>query len=226
MLRKLGMQVLLDVFRPSHGEAFLQKNYLAWAKYTLRLYKVELHVEGAEHLPKDGRKTVLLCNHQSQIDIPALVAASERSLGFVAKKELSRIPMVSYWMKRVGCLFIDRKNNSAAHRALELAAQQMHIPLVVFPEGTRSKNGQFLPVKNGGFRLALLADALALPVLIKNSREALENRQPKKASVHVYIHFFPPMPTHQLPEDKDGIGNLRNYVLQCWNTTLPSDTPS
>src|SRR6185436_3356029 len=106
-----------------------------------------------------------------------LVDALERRIGFVAEKELGSIPLLSYWMRQVGCVFIDRSDKTGAHRALERAAEGMGAhPLVVFPEGTRSKTGALLPAKIGGFRLAQLAQAQVLPVLVLGTRDAAENR--------------------------------------------------
>ena len=199
----------------------LERDYLNWAAYTLALFDVDLRVEGREHVPRDlSRPLVVMSNHQSQLDIPALVAALGTSLGFVAKKELARIPLLSYWMRQLGCVVIDRSDRAGAHRALEKAAREMgRHPLVVFPEGTRSKTGRIQPFKTGGFRLAVLAQARILPVLIENTRDAGENRSrgpaAKGGRISARVKFFPCIETQGLPDGKASLQRLKEYVEEC-----------
>jgi 1-acyl-sn-glycerol-3-phosphate acyltransferase len=161
---------------------------------------------------------VLLCNHQSQLDIPALVAALEESTGFVAKKELGKVPLLAWWMRRVGCVFIDRSDKYAARKAMGEVARNMGAhPLAVFPEGTRSKTGTLLPIKFGGLRLAVQARAQIIPVHIRNTRTALEARTastPK--TVPVELRFFPPLDARDLPDEKESWGKVRDYLEACW----------
>ena len=182
----------------------LEAIYLRWSAKVLKVFQIDMEVEGRENLPAESNgKLVVMCNHQSQLDIPTLVAALNRRLGFVAKKELSRIPLLSFWMKEVGCVFIDRSDRTGAHRALEKAAAEIGLhPLVVFPEGTRSKDGRLLPLKLGGFRLALLSGADVLPVLIQGTRDAGENHKKGAARIPVRVRIFPVIDTKSLGDRK------------------------
>jgi 1-acyl-sn-glycerol-3-phosphate acyltransferase len=137
----------------------------------------------------------------------------------VAKQELARIPLLGYWMRKVGCVFIDRADRRGAHRALEQAAQGMgETPLVVFPEGTRSKSGRLLPLKLGGCRLAVLAEALVVPVLIQGSRDAVENRAPGAGRVPVRMRVFPVLDARGLQDDKESLRRIKAYLEECWAT--------
>jgi 1-acyl-sn-glycerol-3-phosphate acyltransferase len=198
-------------------------DYMAWARFVLRRFDVSLRVEGAGNAPaEDGRRLVVVSNHQSQLDIPALVAALDRRIGFVAKKELASIPLLNYWMRRIGCVFIDRSDKVRAHRALEEAAKGMGAhPLVVFPEGTRSQTGQLLPLKLGGFRLALSARARVLPVLIEGTRDAAENRAGTAGPVPVRVRVFPPLDTAEIEDGKPGLNRIKDYVEACWRSAAP-----
>jgi 1-acyl-sn-glycerol-3-phosphate acyltransferase len=96
-------------------------------------------------------------------------------------------------------------------------------PLVVFPEGTRSKDGSLLPLKQGGCRLATLADAVILPVLIRGTRDAGENRKevPGRARIPVSLRIFPPLDTRGLGEGKIAFNKIKDYLEKCWRS--PSD---
>jgi 1-acyl-sn-glycerol-3-phosphate acyltransferase len=200
-------------------QARLLKDFREWSAHVLRVFDVDLEVRGSAHVPvAPGRKLIIMSNHQSQLDIPTLTKALDRLTGFVAKRELSRIPLLNYWMRQLGCVIIDRADKRGAHQALEAAARGMgENPLVVFPEGTRSRDGKLLPFKLGGTRLALLAQAIIVPALIENSRDAVENRKVQgDGPVRVRLTFFPPLDTLGLDEGKASQNKIKDYVEQCW----------
>jgi 1-acyl-sn-glycerol-3-phosphate acyltransferase len=212
------------VLQVQNQVALLDRDYLAWSKYVLRIFTIELTISGREHIPirnhSNGsmRKLVIMSNHQSQLDIPSLVVAMDQRIGFVAKRELARIPILSYFMGQTGCVFIDRSDGRGANLVLEKVAKELgETPIVIFPEGTRSKAGGFLPLKQGGFRLALFADALIMPVLIQGTRNGAESRQegvqtPLKASLQI----FPVLDTRGLGEGKVASLKIKDYVEKCW----------
>lgn len=221
MFRSMIFYGLRRLFRPAGLDAAFEADYRNWARFTLRTFGAGLKVEGAENIPPaDGRRLVIMANHQSQLDIPALVAALDRRLGFVAKKELGRIPLLSFWMRQIGCVIIDRSDKTGAHRALETAAREMGVhPLVVFPEGTRSRSGRLLPLKTGGFRLSLLAEARILPILIDGTRDAGEGRAKSAAGpVSVRVRIFPALETRGLEDGKATLARLRDQVDACWRS--------
>jgi len=209
-------------FGPVRRRQAIDRLFPEWGRYLLRTFKVSLRVTGRENLTEDtedaGVAQVFLCNHQSQIDIPAMTASLDRGVGFVAKKELGRIPILAFWMRQVGCVFIDRSDKKGARKTLETAAQSLgDRPLVVFPEGTRSKTGKLLPVKLGGLRMAVMAGARVTPVHIHNSRAAYEAYDPKgEFPVPVDVRFFPPIETRGLPDEKASWNLIKEHVLACW----------
>jgi 1-acyl-sn-glycerol-3-phosphate acyltransferase len=224
-------------FGPARRRAAIDKLFPEWGRYLLRTFRVALTVTGREHLPpRDGAPTVFLSNHQSQIDIPSLTAAIDTGVGFVAKKELGRIPILAFWMRQVGCVFIDRSDKFGARKALEDAAKTLgDKPLVVFPEGTRSKTGKLLSVKTGGLRMALMAGARVVPVHIRNSRSAYEAYDPDgEFPVRVSLRFFPALATRDLPDEKASWNRIKEYLEACWKAgeedaadpELPSAAPA
>jgi 1-acyl-sn-glycerol-3-phosphate acyltransferase len=212
-------------------DAILDQDYRIWSRYFLDVFDIQLKVIGRENIPDrvatntqksnlKSRKLVIMSNHQSQLDIPSLVTAMDCRVGFVAKRELGRIPMLGFFMSKVGCVFIDRSDSRSAHKVLEKAAQEMGFnPLVVFPEGTRSKDGKILPLKQGGCRLALLADALILPVLIQGTRDAAENRKPNsRIPIPVTLRMFPVLDTRELQDGKAAFVKIKDYLESCWQS--------
>jgi 1-acyl-sn-glycerol-3-phosphate acyltransferase len=198
----------------------IDRLFVEWGYYLLRVFKVDLRVTGREHLAGvDQTPHVYLCNHNSWLDIPAMTAGTGDGVGFVAKKELGRIPLLAFWMRAVGCVFIDRSDRQGARRALEEAARSLGArALVVFPEGTRSKTGKRLPLKMGGMRMALMAGARIIPVHIHNSRAAYEAFDPKgPIPLPVDLRFFAPMETKGLPDEKASWNAMKEYVEKCWD---------
>ena len=217
------------LFRVPGLDRVLVRDYLGWADYVVRVFQADVKVEGREHIPPagDGRKLVVMCNHQSQLDIPVLVSSLQRKMGFVAKRELGRIPLLNFWMRQVGCVFIDRSDRTGAHRALEKVAQEMGAdPLVVFPEGTRSKDGRLLPLKLGGCRLAVMAGAQVLPVLIQGTRDAAENRGSRHGHVPVTVRIFPRLDAGGLPDAKASHLRIKEYLERCWQTQRGPEAPA
>jgi 1-acyl-sn-glycerol-3-phosphate acyltransferase len=220
MFWRLFAYAWLRLVRAPHAEDWLVRQFRGWTDTVLEAFEADLEIRGAEHLapPGEGRKLVIMSNHQSQLDIPCLAKAADRLIGFVAKRELARVPLLNYWMRQIGCVFIDRSDKRGAHAALERAARQMSDkPLVVFPEGTRSKDGSILPFKLGGTRLALLTRAVIVPVLIEGSRDAIENRRPGMGRAPVRLRAFPPLDTRGLDESKASQMRIKEYVEQCWH---------
>ncbi len=120
-----------------------------------------------------------MSNHASLFDIPITYAAlSEATIRIVAKIELSRIPFFGQAMRAGEVPIIDRHNRQAAIKTLTYAKEKMHsgINILIYPEGTRSPDGQLLPLKKGGFIMAIESQATIVPMVIRGSSKLL----PKK----------------------------------------------
>ncbi len=209
-----------SLFGRERRQETVDRLFVEWGHYLLGVFKVDLRVSGREHLPFErDTPRVYLCNHNSWLDIPAMTAGTSEGVGFVAKKELGRIPLLAFWMRAVGSVFIDRTNSTSARRTLEEAARTLGgRPLVVFPEGTRSKTGKRLKLKMGGMRMALLAGARIIPVHINNSRAAYEAFDPKAPTpLPVDLRFFPAMETKGMPDEKASWNAMKEYVEKCWD---------
>ena len=97
----------------------------------------------------------------------------------ISKIELKNIPFLGWAMQAAGHIFVDRRNHSSALESMNKAKKSMTRnprSVIIFPEGTRSKNGEVLPFKKGGLVLAINLDMEVVPVGIKGTRLLLENK--------------------------------------------------
>jgi 1-acyl-sn-glycerol-3-phosphate acyltransferase len=227
MFHRVWIYGWLRLIGSANLEARLLADFRGWSAYVLRLFGADLTLTGKSNLPDaPGRRIIIMSNHQSQLDIPALTFSADRLTGFVAKRELARIPLLNFWMRQIGCVLIDRTDKRGAHLALEKAAREMgDKPLVVFPEGTRSKDGALLPFKLGGTRLALLAKAIIVPALIEGTRDAVENRGKGVSRIPVKVTFFPPLDTREMIDGKAAQNQIKEYVETCWRTQCLPNAP-
>ncbi len=146
-----------------------------WSRSVLRAAGVEVRVTGLEHVVPDGAQ-IFVSNHQSMFDIWALFATLPVSLRFVAKKEMSRIPILSRAMRAAGHVFIDRQDRVQAAEAMRRAGKRMlreGLSLGLFPEGTRARDGRLKPFKKGTFVLAIETQTTLVPVVVDGGREII-----------------------------------------------------
>ena len=151
-----------------------------WALRLVQAVKINYQVEGdLEAQIAEGRRVILMCNHSSAYDIPLAFAALPGSIRMISKKELFSIPLLSQAMKAAEILSIDRQNRQNAIKDLETARQKMEsgIRVWMFPEGTRSQDGQLLPLKKGGIRLAIDTNALIIPVVMQDIYQVLPDKK-------------------------------------------------
>jgi 1-acyl-sn-glycerol-3-phosphate acyltransferase len=161
-----------------------------WAQHVLWIAGVRLDVRGRENIPSTDR-VAFVTNHQSYFDIPILISTIPKLLGFIAKAELGKIPIINMWMKAMGCIFIERKKASESlnkSRARIEKAKQGE-PVVLFPEGTRSKGPLLGRFKTGSLQILFSTDLTIVPVSISGSYHLLEeNNKLKRGTVHVTFH--------------------------------------
>ncbi len=158
----------------------LKKRYVVsasrkWAKVVLFLAGAKIDVKGLENIPQDG-KYCIVANHQGSFDIPLIMSVFTSSVGFIAKKELKMLPVFGWWMQVIGCIFLDRSNRRHAVEVIDRGAVKIAAgnPMVIFPEGTRSRGGALKEFKKGSLKLALKSRSKIVPVSINGSYKLLE----------------------------------------------------
>ena len=145
-----------------------------WANSILWVARAKITVSGAEKLDPD-RSYIYMANHQSNADIPLLLGQLPVQFRWLAKAELFKIPVFGRAMRGVGYISIDRSNRKSAFESLERAARTIRngTSLLIFPEGTRSRNGHILPFKKGGFVLSVDSGVPIVPIIIRGTRDII-----------------------------------------------------
>jgi 1-acyl-sn-glycerol-3-phosphate acyltransferase len=148
-----------------------------WARMNLSALGSRVEYEGLEHLG-GGKPRIIVANHLSNVDIWAMGQVLPLEARYVAKQELRRVPIVGGAMAASGMIFVDRSNRSRAIKSLTLAAEIIRAgrPVMLFAEGTRSRDGRLHPFKKGPFHLALVAGVPVVPVAISGSWGILRPR--------------------------------------------------
>lgn len=197
-----------------------------WSRRLLKAAGAEVTVFGEQNLPSDTLPAVYVANHQGYFDIPMVLGYLGGAKALVAKKEIKKIPLIRSWMEELGCVFIDRENPRASMAALNEAAALVAAgyPVVVFPEGTRSKTGEMADFKAGAFRIAQKNHVPVVPFFIDGTAELLERNHWKIKGGRVAIGIMPTIDTAQytredwkaLPALSEGIVRdaLEKYRLE------------
>jgi 1-acyl-sn-glycerol-3-phosphate acyltransferase len=133
---------------------------------------VELIVEGSELIPRD-RPLIFMGNHQSNFDIMALFLALPVRFNWLAKEELFNVPVFGHSIRAAGYIPINRGDGRDCLKSIKNAAKLIAAgtSVAIFPEGTRSNDGNLLPFKRGGFILAVNAEVPIVPFSISGSRK-------------------------------------------------------
>lgn len=146
----------------------------AWAKINAFAALMRVKVEGAHHI-EEGRSYVVTANHQSQLDILVVYGWLDMDFRWVMKKELRNIPILGITCEKLGHIFIDRSDRTAAIAAINQGRKRISggASIFFFPEGTRSRDGSLLPFKKGAFRMAVDFQMPILPVSIVGTHRIL-----------------------------------------------------
>ncbi|NNL87098.1 MAG: 1-acyl-sn-glycerol-3-phosphate acyltransferase [Myxococcales bacterium] len=170
-----------------------------WVRWIFKSCGIEVRTDGTEHIDP-ACSYVIMCNHQSVIDIGALVTSLPLNWRFVAKRELTRVPFFGWALGMSDHIIIDRGNRERAVESLKLAAKRIRsgVNVVIFPEGTRSEDGSLRPFKSGGFHLALEAGVPILPVTVSGSQQITPKGSLRVESGVVAARFGAPIPTEGL----------------------------
>ncbi len=141
-------------------------------------------------------RTVVVSNHESQAD-PFLISHLPWEMKWLGKASLFRIPVVGWSMSLAGDVPVHRGSHRSAKGAMDRCAQWLErgVPVMIFPEGTRSRDGRLLPFKDGAFRLALDSNAQILPVAVCGTRKALPKHSWKFGFTRALVAVGTPIAT-------------------------------
>lgn len=174
-----------------------------FAKAMLKNAGVTVEIHGEENFT--GVPAVIMANHQSDFDIPILLAYMDRPYGMVAKKQLRSLPLVRTWMDYLGCSFIDRSDARQSIKALNQAGEQLPQgrSVVIFPEGKRSKSDDVDEFGSGAFKVAFKHKVPVIPVSIDGSYKILEANSGKWIRPgHVILTVLPAIETADMDKQE------------------------
>jgi 1-acyl-sn-glycerol-3-phosphate acyltransferase len=172
LLISIAALIYLVVFRGS--SARVQALPRSWAKVILGIAGVQVRVEGKEKLDPHGTY-IFAANHQSQFDILVLQGYLGFDFRWLAKMELFQVPVWGAAMRRSGSIPVDRGQGRAAFKSLEEAARRIAdgTSVIIFPEGTRTPDGNLQQFKAGAMVLAIKSGVEVVPVGIAGTYEVL-----------------------------------------------------
>lgn len=171
----------------------------AWAKALHLITRVRPEAQGLEKVPASG-SYVIIANHASHLDGPALCVILPHPAYFVIKKELARIPLWGNAAVSVGFIAIDRSNTQQAREQMKKAIDTIRSGrrIIVFAEGTRSLDGRLQRFKKGGFHLAVDAQVPILPIAINRSHSLFPKGAKAVRPGVVDVIVCDPIPTEGL----------------------------
>ena len=188
-------------------------------KIVIFLSGVKLTVIGEENVPKN-QPVLYIGNHRSYFDIVLTYARCPDLTGYIANKEMQKIPFLSRWMKFLYCLFLDRTDIKAGLKVILTAIDQIKsgISIMIFPEGTRGKGNSdldLLPFHEGSFKIATKTGCPIIPVCINHSSEIFEDHMPRVTPASVTIEYGKPIyPKELSKEDQKFIGKYVRDIMQ------------
>lgn len=146
-----------------------------WSRHLIFSSGSKVNISGLENIPGD-KSFLLVANHQSNFDIAIILAYIPVKLGFIGKYEMLKVPFLSTWMKSLNCVFIKRKNLRDSITGIQKALDNVNKgqTMVLFPEGTRSRDGKIGKFHKAGLELAIKENVILLPFSIMNSCEMFE----------------------------------------------------
>ncbi|CAM3512371.1 lysophospholipid acyltransferase family protein [Marinicrinis lubricantis] len=192
--------------------AVVQRQAKDWTSYIFKLIKSEVIVHGEEKIPTD-QAVVFVANHQGYLDIPIIMHAAPQPVGFIAKEELRKMPLIGTWMQYKNCIFMERNNVRQSLKAINQGVQYLKEghSMAIFPEGTRSKGPEMGEFKPGSFKLATKARVPIVPVTINHSYKLLPEGLKLNPGV-VEVTFSEPIPTEGLSNEE--LGRLPQLVQE------------
>lgn len=194
-----------------------------WAKIILWLFGIKVRTRGTENIEPEKRY-VYISNHASMFDIPAVVTGIPDDIRFVLKKELTRVPIWGWALKYGHYIVIDRGKARDALKSLEEAAKRMRqgASVILFAEGTRTRDGKLQPFKRGAISLAVKAGNPVIPVTINNTFKILPKGSWHVKPTDIELVLEKPIPTDRFTgrEGEHQLSQLvreavsRNYIEQ------------
>jgi 1-acyl-sn-glycerol-3-phosphate acyltransferase len=221
-LALLFVQPLLILWTLVTGDAnFMYWTFIGALRIVLRLAGIRVRVEGVENIP--AGVCVFTSNHASNLDPVALVPNIPRRVGLLAKKEVFRIPILSKALLLARLIPVDRADKEAAAESVDIAVDYLKegLSFLVYPEGTRSRDGRLLPFKKGTFLMAIRAAAWVVPVSLAGTQRLMRKGDWTIYPGEVVVRYGPAVRATDYAEDQRD--ELRQRVQGLVAAGLPEE---
>ena len=198
-----------------------------WAKSILFVSGIKVRVEGLANIDP-SKSYIYMSNHRSNFDIPVLLGCLPIQFRWLAKAELFKIPIFGRAMSGAGYVKIDRSNRESAFKSInEIAAKMKNgVSVMIFPEGTRSQDGNVKSFKKGGFVMAVDTGAPIVPVILRGTRSIMAKGSWRINPGYVSLSIEKPIDTSGFTRDtKDNlIKNVRSVICEVYEKGTKFDT--
>ncbi len=207
--------IILSIFDSSGNTPHLVARL--WGKIQLRTTGTKVNIEGLEKIDRK-QSYILVSNHQSNFDIFALLGYLPIQFRWTAKASLFRIPFLGWAMSRIGYIPIERESPKKAYKSMLQAAEKVQkgVSVMIFPEGTRSPDGQLQPFKKGVFIIALKSQAPILPITIKGTNKIMRKGDWRTYPGNVRIIIDQPLETKQISATEEEVlaAKVRQIIIK------------
>lgn len=156
------------------AEKYLYSKTVEMSNFILKKTKTTTKIRGIENIPKGP--CVFVSNHQGIFDGFLFFGFINKPIGFIAKKEIKKLPLISGWLEMLHTVFIDRENIRESVKAINAGVENVKngYSMIIFPEGTRSLGGEMKEFKKGSMKLAINAGVPVVPVTVEGTYKVLE----------------------------------------------------
>lgn len=197
----------------------ISMSLIRWAFSVLMfLAGAKLTVIGEEKIPRDV-PVLYVGNHRGFFDIVSTGSRVFRPTGYIAKKELMKVPLLNWWMYNIRCEFLDRKDVRQGLEVILSCIKKMkeeQVSYFIFPEGTRNdgEEGTLLPFHEGSLKIADKSGCPIVPVAISNTHEILEAHFPAIRKSHVILEYCDPIYVNEMSrEEKKGLSTRVHGII-------------
>ena len=191
----LFVEWIIGKFNPMAKEISSLRIVQAVFRFILWISGVKLTVIGEENVPTDV-PVLYIGNHRSFFDVPITYPRCPIRTGYIAKKEMEKVPLLSTWMKRLHCLFLDRNDLKQGLKTILTAIEKV-------------------PFHEGSFKIAAKTNCPIIPMAISGSADIWENHFPRVKKTHVILEYGKPIYIDQLEkEDKKHLGAYTQNIIK------------
>jgi 1-acyl-sn-glycerol-3-phosphate acyltransferase len=198
-----------------------------WAKSILFVSSVKVNVKGLENI-EPSKSYIYMSNHRGNFDIPVLLGCLPIQFRWLAKAELFKIPIFGRAMSAAGYVKIDRSNRVSAFKSIEQVAAKMKngVSVMIFPEGTRSEDGNVKPFKKGGFVMAVDTGAPIVPIILRGTRSIMTKGSWRINPGDVTLTIEKPIDTTGYTREtkEDLIKTVRRVICEVFEKETKFDT--